>query len=106
MYAEYLKEKTSDHIIETARGFATYRFVDKAVYIVDIYTIPQYRKTNEASTIADIIVEVAKKKGCVELLGSVVPSNKGSTDSLNVLLAYGMKLKSSSDNFIVFHKEI
>ena len=105
-YADYLRERTNDEIIETDKGFATYRYVDKSVYIIDIYVHPDFRQTKEASTIADNIVEMARKKGCNMLLGSVVPSNKDSTTSLKVLLGYGMSLASSSNDFIVFKKEI
>lgn len=100
-------EKTSDKIIETDKAFATYRYVnDKTVYIIDLYVLPLFRKTDVASTIADNIVEEARKKGCNKLLGSVVPSNKNSTSSLKILLAYGMTLESSSNDFILFKKDI
>lgn len=107
MYSNYIREKTTDQIIETDKGFATYRYVDeKTVYIIDIYVLPDFRKSAVASTIADSIVEEAKKKGCNKLLGSVVPSNKNSTDSMRVLLSYGMTLESSSNDFILFKREI
>lgn len=110
IYAEYLREKTDDEIIETSEGFATYRYTDHntipSVYIVDIYIIPNKRRTHAASAIADSIVELARKNGCLKLLGSVVPSNKNSTDSLRVLLAYGMTLDSSSNDFILFKKDL
>lgn len=110
LYAEYLREKTGDEIIETKDGFATFRFTtfkeNPAVYIVDIYVIPALRNLKEASSLADTIVSRAKKEGCKYLLGSVIPSNKGSTSSLKVLLAYGMSLDSSSTDFLLFKKEI
>lgn len=107
MWANYLTEKTTDQILETDKGFATYRYLEdrNAVYIVDLYVLPDFRKTNTASDIADNIVEMARKKGCNKLLGSVVPSNKNSTTSLKVLLAYGMLLESASNDFIVFRKD-
>lgn len=108
MYAEYLREKTSDLILETVQGFATYRYLPDGhtVYIVDIYVTPGFRKTNVASTMADNIVEEAKLKGCTKLLGSVVPSSKNSTAGIQVLLSYGMSLESSSNDFVVFGKGI
>ena len=107
LYAEYLKEKTSDQIIENEKGFITYRYVDeKTVYIIDLFILPDFRRDHVASLLADSIVEEAKKKGCTKLLGSVVPSNKNSNTSLKVLLGYGMVLESSSNDFIVFKKEI
>jgi ribosomal protein S18 acetylase RimI-like enzyme len=107
LYAEYLKEKTSDQIIENEKGFITYRYVDEhTVYIIDLFILPEFRRDHIASLLADSIVEEAKKKGCIKLLGSVVPSNKNSTASLKVLLGYGMVLESSSNDFIIFRKGI
>lgn len=108
LYSQYLRERTHDEIIETEEGFATYRFMNegKSVYIVDIYTIQASRQKGTASGIADKVVEIAKQRGCTELLGSVCPSAKNSTISLKVLLGYGMSLLSSSNDFIVFKKDI
>jgi GNAT superfamily N-acetyltransferase len=106
-YANYLREKTNDEILETDKGFATYRFLnEKQVYIVDLYILPDFRQTKAASAIADHIVGVAKSRGCTELIGTVVPSTKNSTDSLRVLLGYGMKLDSSTNDLIVFKKDL
>jgi GNAT superfamily N-acetyltransferase len=107
-YAEYLKERTEDRILETPEGFATYRFPQdgKTVYIIDIYVAPEHRAHGVASSIADQIVAIAKQRGCTRLLGTVVPSNKGSTASLKVLLGYGMWLQSSAADLVVFEKSI
>ena len=106
-YADYLRERTNDEIIETEDGFATYRFIDpQTVYIVDIYVRPEARLRGVASDISDMVVDLAKKRGCSRLIGSVVPSAKGSTASLKALLGYGFKLDSSTNDFIVFSKEI
>lgn len=107
LYADYLREKTTDSIKEIEQGFITYRYIDdKTVYIIDLYIRPDCRQKYVASGLADEVVEEARKKGCDKLLGSVIPSNKNSTQSLEVLLAYGMTLESSSNNFIFFKKEI
>jgi hypothetical protein len=109
LYSQYISERSDDKIIEMpGEGFATYRYINggKSVYIIDIFVTPEARHGKIASGLADIISNEAKERGCKEVLGSVCPSAKGSTTSLKVLLAYGMKLQSSSDNFIVFSKEI
>lgn len=108
LYAQYVTERTEDAIIESAEGFATYRFINggKSVYIVDIFVLPQFRKTGLAAALADKIAAIGKEKGCKELLGSVCPSANNSTTSLRVLLGYGMALQSASDNFVVFRKDL
>lgn len=106
-YADYILERTNDKIIETDFGWATYRYIKQAVYIIDIYVVPQKRKNGIAAYMADLIAEEAKKEfGCTEMLGTVVPSTKHSTTSLKVLLAYGMELHSATADLIVFRKEI
>lgn len=108
LYAEYLKERTDDQIIETEFGFVSYRHLpdQKSTYIVDIYVVPQFRKDGFATRLADQVADEAKKLRHLKLLGSVVPSTKGSTASLKVLLGYGMHLKSSSNDFIFFEKDL
>lgn len=107
LYAEYIMERLGDHIVENEKGFATFRFPDeKTVYIVDIYVKPDFRNQRVAVDLADFIMETAKKRGCTKMLGSVVPSAKGSTSSVKVLLGYGMKLDSAGNDFVLFSKEI
>lgn len=107
-YAKYLQEKTDDKIIENQSGFVTYRYLNdgQSVYIVDIYIIPEERRKMKATLFADLIAKEAKSKGAKEMLGTVVPSNKNSTASLKVLLSYGFELKSSSNDLIIFRKDI
>ena len=110
LYGDYIKEHRDDEIIEDERGFATYRFIHNeggiAVYIVDIYVRPELRKHNIAIAMADEICRAGKKIGCKELIGTVAPKAKNATDSLKVLLAYGMKLHSASNDVIIFRKDI
>lgn len=106
LYSSYLTERTYDQIIEHAYGFATYRFLEDRVYIVDIYIRPENRKQGFATKIANEIVDLAKAQGMKKVIGTVCPSAKGSTESLMVLLGYGMRLQSSGQDFIVMEKEI
>lgn len=109
-YAEYVRERLGDEILEGERGFLTYRFLKDgdtdSVYIVELYVRPDYRRTKVASEMADQIVEYARSKGCKRLLGTVNPSAKNATDSLKVLLGYGMTLYRCDKDVIVFRKEI
>lgn len=108
LYADYLKERTDDLIIEIPNGFATYRYLNdgKSVYIIDIFVVPTSRKEGVASALADLIVHEATAKGATELLGTVVPTTRGSTTSLDVLRGYGMELKKAENNLIIFRKDI
>lgn len=107
LYADYIKERLGDEIIENETGFASYRYLnEKQVYIVDLYIRPAYRKQRAASALSDHIVEVARARGCSELIGTVVPSAKGSTESIKALLGYGLRLDSASQDLVIFKKDI
>jgi len=55
---------------------------------------------------ADQVAVIAKEKGFNKLYGSVVPTAKGSSESLKVLFAYGMRLDSAGPNAIITVKDI
>lgn len=110
MYKDYLKERLGDELIERTEGFATYRYTEDngtpAVYIVDLYVHPDFRKTKVASEMADEIVREAVKNGRKILIGTVASASKNATDSIKVLLAYGMYFYRCNESGLIFKKEI
>lgn len=106
LFGEYIQERENKGIIESETGFATYKFLNDGVYIEDIYVKPEARKSGEATRLADMICDIAKEKGMTKVFGSVSPSAIGSTASLKVLLAYGFRLDSCTNNFIWLVKEL
>lgn len=106
MLSRYLKERQNVDTIQNEYGFATYQINADSCYIIDIWVNPEFRNKNIASQIADEITDIAKKNGCLYILGSICPEANNSTDSLKVLLAYGMKLMSIQGNLIFFKKEL
>jgi GNAT superfamily N-acetyltransferase len=106
LYAMYLLEREGKYTVESDRGFLTYSFFEDKCYLENLFVHPDYRNTHEASKMADKVAEIAKTKGCKKLIGSVVPSTRNSDDSIKVLQAYGFKLDSSTNNYIIFTKDI
>lgn len=111
MWLEYLRERDpSLKVLEVKEGFATYKYLDlgneKAVYIEDIYVLPEYRNQDIASRMSEMVQDEAKMDGCKYLLGTVCPSSNNATASLKVLLAHGMTLLKSENDLIWMYKEI
>lgn len=106
LFANYLHEREGVEVLQTPDGFAIYSIQGSECYLRDIYIQPKARKSGLASIIANKIQDIAKGKGCTVMTGSVSPSANNSTDSIKVLLAYGMKVVSASNNFIIFSKDI
>lgn len=108
-YGQYIAEREGRDIIEDEFGFATYimNADDGECYIVDIYVVPEMRKAGIASKYADTIAEIARLNGCDVLSGSVDPTCENATDSLKVLLGYGMNLVFiGRDGLIYFKKDL
>lgn len=112
MYSAYLRERENKEILEDERGFAIYGYncvpgVDfPHVYIQDIYTRPEWRKTGHARQLADRVAEQAKAAGFKIMLGSVDANARGAHESLQVLIAYGMRLFAADGGTIWFSKEM
>ena len=106
LYGKYIKERLNHDIVENEMGFASFSYEPEGVYIRDIYVHPAHRHEEVASDLADQIMIAAKSKGYHTMFGTVQPSANGSTSSLRVLLAYGFKLHSSQNDFIIMEKSI
>lgn len=112
LFGRYIKERDGKDIVEDDEGFATYKFTeDGQCYLEDLYVIPDLRGPQPsgkgtAARYADKVCEIAKKKGCITLYGSVVPSKPNASVNIQTLFKYGFKLKSSMNDFILFEKEL
>ena len=108
LYFEYLAERRPEIqvIIIPEIGFATYQYLEDAVYIEEIYVRPEHRRTSTASTLSERIQKEAKERGYNTLLGTVSPSAVGATQSIQVLIAHGMAVINSTDDLIWFSKGI
>jgi GNAT superfamily N-acetyltransferase len=108
LYAQYLREKSTDHIYEHEFGFATFRYLNdgNSVYIIDIYVVPEMRRQGYAFDLVDKIVKIAKENGCTELLGTIAVNSTYSSISLKGHLSYGLDIISAADNVIILKKDI
>ena len=104
-YAQYIKEREEKEIVENEFGFATYKIYGDAVYIEDIYVVPEMRKTGMAKTIVEQICFYAKERGAKKVFGSADVTANSSTDSIKFLLAFGATVHSVSGNLIYFSKD-
>ncbi len=111
LYGDYLKSREGKEIIEDENGFAVYSFGNLGtegsyVYLSDIYVVPEKRKLGLATSYADEVARIAYTEGVSKMIGSVDATTNGATDSLKILLAYGMRLSFIDGNVIYFEKEI
>lgn len=106
LYKEYIEELGLKHIHETEKGFVIYSFLDDGCYIEDVYIAKSFRDQKIAKNFYDEISIIAKDKGCKKLFTSVLTTVNNSTRNLQILLHYGMKLQSVTNNFIFLSKDL
>lgn len=106
MFKQYFRELKNLEVYEEENGFVLYKIEENLLYIRDIYVKPENRKSKLAATMADKVAEFAKTLGCDTMIGDVEPSNNNATDSIKVLIAYGMRVVEANDDEIIFAKEI
>lgn len=106
LYAQYVAEKDGMSVLEKEHGFAVFRIEGESVYLRDIFVVEAKRKSNLAKEMADEIADLARKKGCKFMTGTVNPNLPSATKSVMVLIAYGMKLLSANQECLLFGREI
>jgi GNAT superfamily N-acetyltransferase len=107
LYADYLKEREDKDIIESDKGFATFKTFDNGeCYLQDIYVIPSERKSGLATEMTNKIVAIAKERGCSLLVGSVCVDDKNATRNMKVFLAYGMEIYRNVGTMVFLKKDI
>lgn len=106
--AKYVWEREQILTVELEdKGYAEYKFLSEdIVYIIDIYVDRQHRDQGLATVMADEVCDVARKQDCKQVLGSVDANLKTATESMKVLLAYGMELSHVNGNMIYFKKDL
>ena len=107
MYADYIKERTNDKILESDEGFVTYRLLNEnQVFIVDLYIRPEFRRLRKATSMADMVCNWAHHAGCTEVLATVCTNAKGCDVSRKSIESYGMKLVQTIGQVELYAKEI
>ena len=106
LYAQYIAERESFSILETDKGFATYRTSSHICYLRDIFVLPEYRKEHYATFLADMVTRIAKELGCTILRGSVDCQTNNWNASCQVLEAYGMHVVEAGPYHAFYEKEI
>jgi hypothetical protein len=106
MYAEYLKEREDKNVLENEHGFVVFKYFDEFTYIIDIFVKPEMRKTHVARDLANEVCAISRAMGKKQILGSVDVRANGATESLKVLLAYGMRVDSVDGQVIYFKKDL
>ena len=103
---EYIKEREGKEVVECEDGFALYEIIGRAIYLSDIYVVPEKRRTRVCYDLADKVVEIAKENNCTILLGSIDPKLETKEQSESVLKNYGYEFVEHENLLDWYKKDI
>jgi GNAT superfamily N-acetyltransferase len=107
LFKDYLYEREGKEIIETDKGFITFKiFKNGECYIQDIFIIPEERHTGLAFKMRDDVINIAKERGCHTLIGSVSIDTESASRNLKILLNDGWTIHAVNGTAIFVHKKL
>lgn len=106
LYAQYIKEREGSSVIEEPWGFIEYRLAPPVMRIESLYILPEYRKTNKGSELANRVTLLAWDAGATHLWAQVWVGALNATDSLKAILAYGFQITAAQNDCIILTKDI
>lgn len=106
LYADYIKEREGYHTIEDETFFLTFKKIEDALYVRDIYIVPEHRSKGKSIELGKLTQQVAKELDCQVLLGSVDKGTYGWERNKEIMLKFGYKQINEDGDFIQFIKEL
>ena len=106
LFSEYVKETKQMDIIEDEQGFVTFLVSGEDCYIADLFIRPQFRRKHKAFSFGDELKQIAKDKGCKNLVTTVNTTNVDPSTPLKGILAFGFKVISANNNIILAKMEL
>lgn len=106
---EYMKEREGYKFYETDEGLIMYKLVPEvnAVYVTDIYVVPDKRNEYIGTYMTDKVVADCKERyGCTLLVGSVCLDDSKCSINRKILETYGMTFSHQEGSMLYFKKEV
>lgn len=106
LMSKYKKEYFGIETLEDDKGFCTFSMNGDNCYIEDVFVVEEERNKGVASMYVDVVSQVAKDKGCKNLITTVNLGGLTPDRSMSVILSYGFKPTGFFNNCFTFAKEI
>lgn len=110
MYSDMVKEVYGAVVIKYDHSFIQYICdpASKVCIIQEVYVDPEHRKGYRGLywTMADDVCAIAKKQGCVKLMGRIESSNPNKDALMGCYFRYGLRHSHNNGIDMWFFKEI
>jgi len=105
-YASFMEERSTHKVIDYPEGFIEYAINGQMIAIQNLYVNKESRRQGLAHKWSDEVCAIGREAGCTQLIGQVCLSDPGTTESLQLQLAYGMQVLSADNLGITMLKSI
>lgn len=106
LISEYLIERQGIEILEKENGFISFRVHKDECHISDIYIRNSSRGSALLSEMIGSLSEIATKRDCKELTGSIHLWDLGKEATLKAALKLGFKISRADQGMIFIKKEL
>ena len=103
-YGLYVAELEGLEILESNRGFATYKIKDDELWVYDVFVRPDYRGCGLAKRYFDQLEEIAKENKCKYMVTLTNTNNNAWEKSTDILIDHGYKAFDVTDKGTIFLK--
>lgn len=106
LYAKYVEERESGHVLEMPWGFVSYRYEKDHVYLEDLYVLPQFREQGKGMKLFSFVQRKARSVGLKYVVGGICTKARFATEMSKILLSWRCRLLSSEKDMIQYIKEV
>ena len=103
-YGLYVAELEGLEILESNRGFATYKIKDDELWVYDVFVRPDYRGCGIALRYIQELEELARECNCKAMMSITNKKNNAWERSTGLLQEYGFEIEGVADDGTIFLK--
>jgi GNAT superfamily N-acetyltransferase len=106
LYAEYLSERMDGEILESEKGFITYKVNGTECFIIDMFVSKKYRSASFGRDFINELCDIALQRGCNIITANVHLWDKGHDNTLIAAFKTGFKISNAENGVLIIYKKI
>ena len=106
LWADYIKEREGNDVIEEPFGFIEYSIALPFLRIESIFIAKEQRDNGRGSDLANRVTQIAREASATHLWASVWIGALNATESLKAILAYGFQVTALQNDCIILTRDI
>ena len=106
MWADCVREREGNSVIEEDFGFIEYKVVLPFMRIELMWIKPEFRLSGKGRELCDRVTQLGREAGATTLWSEVQVHTFNATESLAAALAYGFQVRVANAGSIILTKDI